>query len=782
MLPIQALVVVSLAWTQADSTAGTGIAEPVARPAKSASSPADPGPWLVHLARHEGHLVGRTDARRSALRVLSLLQAATQASPNTADAYRWTYDLLSRLGRADAAREALRQYTRLRSDDESARIHLMELELDNRQTAQARADYIRVELDRGQLARTYESELRRVLARFAYERRQNEDAAREVEGALRLNPANIRARELAYEMFAETEPALQRVELGLQMIAANPSQSRLAWDLAEFLDQLSLHRHAQEWYNRAIELHQKSGDEPVPAVFRHKLAMSYTHVGDYAKARQAATGAIEEEPTLHVARILRAHASRKLGDSEAAETDLDMVASAYEARIDDVIEDDRSDVAADMAWFFCYHRPDKDRALRLATVAMTTKDPTSLARLAMGYALRMQQRDDDAIAILKPLAGVDQLAALEYAKALIERGQKPRALTVLHKAALLQLSGIGYEMIRDLLEKHDEVAPQRPVHSKIVKALERFDRRVFDYHKRPAEMLGFSIRFADDRLAPAGPVRVVFRIENRGPFPITFGDGFMARPLVAVGARIGQGPGKFYDNYLQVMMGTKPVLMPGDAIERVVSIDVGPVRQHLLRTVSTAQAIEVSAMFDPVYRDGGLAAGLGTITAKSVAALRPALEISPPAIAALANRAAAGNMAERAAAADRLGALLADVEHTGPQSAARSTDLDTVRSALVACLTDPDWQVRAHALVACGWSRLDDRLTNAAAHTVRDKNPIVRMLAVRLFAEAQGEKFHLVLDALAKSDPDRLVRIMARSFLAPTPRVAANGDQAGPTP
>jgi tetratricopeptide (TPR) repeat protein len=745
-------------------------ARPGEHPARQESTarahdPTDMGIWLVNLARHQGHLVGRSDPRSASLQVIALLEGARQVAPQCAEAHYWLFDLYYRMGRLDAASKALEKYVKLMPSDETARLRLMESELDQRQTAEDRAEYLRAELAAGGLPKIYASELHRRLAEYFYERREIREAAAEAEEALRLNAMNVPARRLAYEIFGETEGALQRVEMALQLISANPSQANLVWDLGEFLDRLSLHRQAQEWYNRAIDLHHRAEARPVPAEFWYKLAVSYTRSGDYTEAKEAADTALKVSPTLHLARLLRANVLEKLADREAAAADLAAVAKAYDAQIDEGATSKPADEAAEIAWFYCYHHPDKDRALKLSKAAMEEADPSVLARLAYGYALRLNGRTEEGIKILEPLAGVDQMAALELAKAHIERGNKAQAISILHKAATIQYSGIAYELIRDLLDKYGETAPQVPPNSKVMAALQKFHRDVFDYYQRPGDFLKFTLRFASNEWPVTGPLDVVFRLENIGPFPITFGEGYMARPLVAVSAAVGGSMGTTYKTYLQVMMNARPVLFPGDAVEKTVAVDVGPLREELTCKVSRAMEIELSAMFDPVYENGELSAGPGTIKTGPIMAVRAGLDVGPAA-AGLLERASSPEVAERIEAADTIAALLAEAETNGDESKTSNLPVDALRTALAGLLSDQDWRVRAHALVGAGWSKLDDRTTNAAAQAVRDKeSPVVKMLAVRLFAQQHGEKFKPVLDQLSQSDPSRCVRIMSRSFL-----------------
>lgn len=740
------------------------------------AAPEDPGDWLVHLARHQGHLVGRTDPRSAALHVLALVEAAAAASPGCAEAHFWMYDLLGRLGRQEAAVSALATYVKLRPEDDAARLKALELQIDALQTAEARAAFVRDRLRDGGLSRICESELRRRLARHHFERRESRDAEREIEDALRLNPFSRPARELAYEIFGETEPGLQRVELALQLIAANPTQSNLIWELADFLDQISLHRQAQEWYNRAIDIHKAAAASPVPAAHWHRLAVSYMHSGDFERARAAADAALAIDPALHATRLLRSSALSRLNQEQAAAADMQVVADAYAVALPEAIKDPAAPRAAEIAWFYAFHRPDRDRALQLAEAAMRAPQPGSLARLAYGYALHLNGRLDEAIAVLEPLSVVDQMAALELARAYIEREDKSRAMTVLHRATTIQYSGIAYNMIRDLLARYDEAAPEPPAHPRIVAALDKLDRRVFDFMRRPDAFLRFTCRLEPAALVPAGPIYVAFRVENIGPFTLTFGDGYLCRPHVALTATIGDEKPIEFPSYLQVLLNSKVLLHPGDAVERTVAIDVGPLREQLMRTIHADQVIRLSAWFDPVYEDGRLVAGPGTVAAPPVTVVRPAADFSSRALGELMDRALAGDIPARERAADLLGAIIATAvaaNETGTKIP--PVDLDALRATLARLLSDANWRVRAHALVAAGTAPLDPRLAAAAEVNIRHAHPIVRTLAVRLFADQQGDAFRPVAEALSRGDPDRMVRVMARSFIR-TPGTTARAE------
>lgn len=737
------------------------------------------GEWLVHLARHNGHLIGRSDPRKASLHVIALLEAAAECAPDTAEAYYWLYDLYQRMGKSEAAMKSLARYVELEPSDDGARLKLLEFTLAERQTAEARVEFVKQELERSGLTRIYESQLRGWLAKFHRERDENEEAGKQVEHALRLNPMNVAARQLAYEMYGETQAELQRVELALQMIAINPSQVNLVWDLAEFLDRLSLHKQAQEWYCRAIDMHKRAEAGPIPADLWQKLAISYLSSGDAAKAKEAAEAALKEDDSLHSARLLHAGACRKLGEESTAAEDTERVRKAYEKLAGDVIEKSLADEAIPVAWYYCYHEPNKEQAIKLAEIAMKTRTPSPLAKLAYGYALSANGRTDEAIKVLKPLAADDQLAAVELARCLFQRSEKSEAITLLHKASSIQYSGLAYDQIKELLEKHGEKPGSPPMHEKICATLDKFQRDVFDYYRRTSDFLKFTVRFLDDPITPTGPVNVAVRLENVGPFIITFGDGFMARPLVALSAKVSGAKAVEYRDYLQVLLSARPVLVPGDAMEKIVAVDVGPMREQFIASITTDTTIEFTAMFDPIYHEGKLAPGLGTVTFGPIAATRKAVDDSSAAIAALADLAAGPDATARARAAELAGAILAS-RLSGSSDESSSEDVSKLRSILARLATDSDWTIRARTLVAAGWSKLDAILTQAASATVRDGEPAVRVLAVQLFAVQQGEAFRKVLEHVSRSDASQSVRTMATSYLIDGGRTQANSEMIEP--
>lgn len=747
---------------------------------RAGAYPTDPamGPWLVDLARHQGHLKGRTDARSNALHVLALLRAAARVSPNCADAYKWLYDIEQRMGRAEKAEDALANYVRLRKDDDAAAIALFRMRIEELQTTEKRAALAEAELKRKGLSRPYQSELNFWLARHHYERGERDEAAKHVERALLMNPMNIEARELAYKLFGETQPELQRVEMALQLIAANPSQANLIWDLAQYLDTLGMHKRAQEWYNRAIEIHGRANADPVPADYWQQLAESYLASNDYKDAIDAAGQAIELDKSVTAARLLRARAYRATGETAKADADIQAVADFYKSQLDTVRQEKQTGQAAEIAWFFSLFKPDPQIADQMSEIAMTPFHPSPKAQVARGYALYVNNKTTAAVDTLKPLAKTDPFAAYELAKIQIAQGKRDDALKTLTAAVDLESTGLAHQMITELITDQHGRLPAKPIDTKIIASLDKFRRDVFDYHKRPADFLRFTIKPDSNVYQPAAPIRATFRMENIGAFPITFGEGFMARPLVSVTAKLGGEGGKTFENYLTVLMSARPTLLPGDALEESVTLDIGDVRNYLNEHIDRPVPIELTAMFDPIWDGNTMRPGLGTISAGPFNAVRSPLDASPAGVNKLIANAGSTDRATRMAAADQIGALLATINAASDQTQVPAELKTRLNDTLAKLLTDAAWQVKSHALVAAGWSPLSEQTTTAAAPQVRATEPLVKLLAVRLFAEQHGSKFRKVLEELCTSDRDESVRLLAASYLPESAQAAVT--QEGP--
>jgi len=99
----------------------------------------------------------------------------------------------------------------------------------------------------------------------------------------------------------------------------------------------------------------------------------------------------------------------------------------------------------------------------------------------------------------------------------------------------------------------------------------------------------------------------------------------MARPMIVLTAGIN---GSTFRNFTTILMNERPTLLPGDAFEKTVTVDVGEVRRHLLRHIDQPQPIELTAVLDPVFEDGQLIEGMSLMGDAISHAVLPGLVIA----------------------------------------------------------------------------------------------------------------------------------------------------------
>lgn len=731
--------------------------------------------WLVQLGRHHGHLVGRDDPQRVTLHVLGLMKAASEIDPSAAEAWLWQYDLYSRMGRIDEAREALSNYVRLDPRDESAALQHLALVLMSLQTAEARGAYLTDRLKQTNLPRSLQSDIHRRLAHYFRERGDNAEASRQIERALRLMPMNQAARELAYEMFSETEPLLQRVELALQLVRINPMQVNVLWELGQLLDAAGLHNEAQEWYQRALDVHRRATDDAIPAESWFDLAVSYAASGRDTDALSALQQALKDRPDDVPSKLLKVHVAQRAGRDNpdllrTAEAELHALSDMYDAQYEKVQTERDYHRAADMAWFYAATQPDPRRALETAELAMSAPFPDSLTRRSYGFALLLNKRVEEAAEQLKQLADSDQMAALGMARALLALSRREEAIAALKQGVAQRHGGMAYDRLCEELRNLGETPPPAPSYPSVVEALERFDRRIFDFHKRPSDTLKLTLQFVDDPLPPVGPIRVRVRLENINPpdsFAVTMGDGLMVQPVVVLTARISGREKREFLHFSEVLLNRRPVLVPGDAVEQVVAVDVGRFRYELIRTCTFTEEIELNSLFDPIRTAQGYTAGLGSVSSLPIRATRTGLSVEPAALSALVQQAKSGSALERMEAAARLGGLIAARDlYPGTFPGADAMSAAGIDEALFKLTDDPEWSVRMAAVDAVSWGRpLVKTVAPRLAARVNDPHAAVRLMGVRLFAGLQRKQFQDALDALSRSDPSPAVRLVAESYV-----------------
>jgi hypothetical protein len=103
---------------------------------------------------------------------------------------------------------------------------------------------------------------------------------------------------------------------------------------------------------------------------------------------------------------------------------------------------------------------------------------------------------------------------------------------------------------------------------------------------------------------------------------------------------------------------------------------------------------------------------------------------------------------------------------------------DLIKSALLHNLTDDDWVVRVHTMVAMLALPLDYEMINAVAENLNVPDWPCRLIALFILAKSQGGSFNKVLDWTAQYDQNTFVRGMAMALGGEVPQTPEQQNQA----
>jgi hypothetical protein len=192
----------------------------------------------------------------------ALCKATTRLDPKQPRFQSALIDNLLKVGDADAALDALKAYRALQPDDQGAMAQEIELQLNHYQSADAKLNYLRFIEKQESIPKPVRSDAASRCAQLLEGRAQGREALKMVDAALQLNPLNLRAMRLKYELTQSASTAVDRVTQLVQMLRANPADPTVASRLAMQLANLGLVNPSLLWFRFSNLLYLRTGARP----------------------------------------------------------------------------------------------------------------------------------------------------------------------------------------------------------------------------------------------------------------------------------------------------------------------------------------------------------------------------------------------------------------------------------------------------------------------------------------------------------------------------------------
>ncbi len=733
------------------------------------------GKWLVDLGRDYPLSAQAGFSETDGQIALLFMQAAQRVEPELAEAYHWSYDLLSALGREAEALENLGRYVALQPDDQPAYLDWIDLNLRSLQTVEQRVDFCRKQLDRKDRPAEILSHLHRRLAEMFFNRGDLGSADTEAAGAVEAYPCNFSAMVLLEQLRTEpTGPAAQ-VQSLLRVLACNPGDLESTRRLADLLYLENLPAEAVRWYQHAIRLYERIPPYTVPPELQLAKASALIDAGNFEPAEQILRAVNESHPDRVDGKLVSARLAEKRGDPAAAKRHIEAASEKVKFLLANAGPSTPldPDLVAEVAWFFAHYDPQPAEAEKLARAVLAERPDSPVAKRALGSALRQTGRGDEAIKILEPLADTDIWAAIELALALDSHSRSFQARAYLQAAGTQPATGEQRAALAALGVPASSSAPAtRPATADIRTALEDFDAAVLEYPLDTSKYLFVTIRPAETDFLPGRPWWCDFEIKNSGPFAVTLGAGQMTDAELLCTVETTGDRRRTSGATLRVSLNRKVRLAPGERISLRQTLDIGTIRAGMIGTPQMDHQVSVSAILAPVMTSDQQGqpmwrAGLGGMELGPVRFRRRALGVNRETLDKIIGVVRSGAAPDRIRAVELLAMLLAEQQHLAAgrlkYNAAR-LNTDTLQNAILDRLGDPDWSVRVRVVEGLRWFLLDQAATQQAMRLLNDAHWLVRGLALRMLTDHYAEKFASVLQRHAENDPDPWVRRLAAAL------------------
>ena len=731
---------------------------------------------LVHSAY--GILL-QADGASRAERLSILTEMACWLDGEHYEAHRLLAD--SYRGRQDhqGAAEALQVCLKSAPDDHAIWQLWVTNELAARQTAEDRHALLQQVIEDSEVPAAIRAEATLCYGDLLSGQGRSGEAEKAFLGALRFDPYQADALRAWESVQTATLNPVDRSNMMLRMLRANPMDVNTARDLAVLLGQVGLWAEARGVFAYGYRVGVRDlGDGAMPAGWLVAYCNALIDAGAFQEAAQTFAPMVERFPESLDLKMLLIEAYQQLNQPaksraliRSIEAEYDPAPSGPEAFQQNV----------NMSMFYLVARPDEDRAAQHVRLAIQqagadAADSTLLQRLA-GAAELASGATEDAVRRLTAIVADDAYAALFLARHYVEAGEPAAARDAIMAGVARGRSGPAYRLLRRLAHQIQLPIEPAPGTRQIKEQLATFGDLTLQMGLQPERFVDVSMATEWIAAAPGQPVMVTATLKNIGPVDVPIGQtGVLAASLaIRVTARSGDGDVVVFDRLPMIVWHSPRYLAPEAALTGSARIDVGALGAYLAGRPLETISLTVEGILDPVQRDGLLSSALPSVQIDPVQSARSGMLSDDGAasydelIGAVRDRVASDDSADRMVAAGQIGMLLGflaavdDQRAPAPASVPQETMRDDLLSATRELLEDSSAAVRAEMLKALCLARPVDRLFLVGV-VLDDPSPLVRLREAELIGLTSDSPDDERLNQLAEDD-DPLVARMASTAL-----------------
>jgi tetratricopeptide (TPR) repeat protein len=550
----------------------------------------------------------------------ALLRHATALDPTQAELWRVRAEAEHLAGDRQGVRLCLGEYLKIEPRDDAAQLRLIEMLIEDQQTAGDRLTICKRLLEgagAAQLSAALRSRVALHAAMLHSELGDLRGYAEQLKAALSLDNTNIQAAQQAHQFLVHRGAGrLEQAQALFNWVSADPSQADNHLAVARMLLEAGQYDRAAGWYDSANRIWAENGGvssqmmSPVVADW----ALCFWAMGRSADALKliahlsvSPPGQPPPEPSTELQSIL---AAIHLSDGRLAEAaaEADKLLGTLNRRLESPGAGPQH--IADLLWAQLLFNRAIDQSPGVLDRLSSTGavDPAVVQRLR-GWMLMRQGNKEEARAALEPIAAADPAA--EMALALLEDPASPaQRIARLNRVAVNAPATILGVMAVQMMA----AAQARPQWNETALNIARLEGQIHPRVKKvstPGQYLVMRIRPVKPAFAWNEPIELEVELMNVSGAPLGLGKGRTAPSTVlfVVGATAGRKP--LPGPVMHVLdMERRLRLEPGASVAVRTRIDANHLGLMLTVVANSNIDLRATAILNPVMAPNGVTTGI----------------------------------------------------------------------------------------------------------------------------------------------------------------------------
>lgn len=433
--------------------------------------------------------------------------------------------------------------------------------------------------------------------------------------------------------------------------------------------------------------------------------------------------------------------------------------------------------ANDLAWFYCFAKPDAQKALEWANKANAADPNAPRTAAILAYALVMNGQQEIAKPIIEQNYQGSQVAALAMGQiqlAVDPNADPDTALGIIKSAIALDAGSLEAQRGKELLAQKGSTYVPVYETAVITRSLRsEFGDAIVNKFVPADKLLAVKITAAGNEFPYGSRFNASLVVTNKGNDPLTIFDGGFFSGNIRVDAVVKGDLNERIPNLIVQKIRPPESVEPGRSLFVPLKLIRGRLASLLLEHPQAKVEIEFTVWLDPVTDPNGAAHNaIAAIEPARLTVRRNAVEVSGSYLQTRLGSLAQGQPGQKSKTAQLFAGLLLEQRATAGKKSYRmmSVEPQLLRSGLAKCLTDENWALKVETMLLLADLPLDYNLTNAVSENLNSNFWPVRMTSLWLLGKDQDPAFKKVRDWTAENDSDTMVIEMAVALGAPVPK------------